>query len=439
MKRDKRWAPVACAIALWTCTAASSWATDGYFSHGYGMRAKGMGGASSAVTGDAYGGANNPASMVDAGDQLEVGVDWFRPTRSAERSGAALAPLNGSVSSGSRDFFIPEIAYSHRLRPDLAVGVTVYGNGGMNTDYAQGSFQCPNAQFQFGPANMLCGSGRLGVDLSQLIVAPTLAWAFSPGQSLGLAPQLAYQRFKLDGAQLFGVNSTDPSHVSNTGYDTSTGLGLRVGYLAAINEQLQVGASYAMRIHMSAFSSYAGLFPEHGRFDLPPNIALGLAFKPYAALLLALDYKRIDYSGLSSVGNPSTNFFQAPLGAPNGPGFGWQDVNTVKFGVEWQADPVWVIRGGFAHASNPVQARDVTFNILAPGVVQDQFTAGFSRTFGPGQTLTVAVMHAPERSVSGASLLNPLFQSQGAPAGAAGTETIRLREDSIGLAWAWQL
>ncbi|MDE3010360.1 MAG: outer membrane protein transport protein [Pseudomonadota bacterium] len=439
MKQDKRWLLVACAVALEMGGAARSWATDGYFSHGYGMRAKGMGGASAAVTGDAYGGANNPATMVEAGEQLEIGVDWFRPVRSADRSGAALAPLNGSVSSGSQDFFIPEIAYSHRLRQDLAMGVTVYGNGGMNTDYPQGSFQCPNARFQFGPANMLCGSGRLGVDLSQLIVAPTLAWKFAPGQSLGLAPQLAYQRFKIDGAQLFGMNSSDPAHVSNGGYDSSTGLGLRLGYLAEINERLKVGVSYGMRIHMSPFSSYSGLFPEQGRFDLPPNITVGLSFKPTTALLLALDYKRIDYSGLAAVGNPSTNFFRAQLGAPNGPGFGWQDVNTLKLGVEWQVNPQWVLRGGLAHASNPVQARDVTFNILAPGIVQDQFTAGFSRSFGPDQTLTVALMHAPERSVSGASLLNPLFQSQGAPANAAGTETVRLREDSLGLAWTWQL
>ena len=42
-------------------------ATDGYFPHGYGMKAKGMGGASVAMADDSFGGANNPASMVFAG------------------------------------------------------------------------------------------------------------------------------------------------------------------------------------------------------------------------------------------------------------------------------------------------------------------------------------------------------------------------------------
>lgn len=35
-------------------------ATNGYFSHGYGLKAKGMGGAATAMAIDAMGGANNP-------------------------------------------------------------------------------------------------------------------------------------------------------------------------------------------------------------------------------------------------------------------------------------------------------------------------------------------------------------------------------------------
>ena len=60
-------------------------ATDGYFSHGYGMKSKGRGGASTAMATDAFGGAVNPATMVWAGDRLDAGIDWFSPKRSAHR------------------------------------------------------------------------------------------------------------------------------------------------------------------------------------------------------------------------------------------------------------------------------------------------------------------------------------------------------------------
>ncbi len=62
-------------------------ATDGYYPHGYGMKAKGMGGASVAMADDAYGGANNPASMVWAGSRFDIGVDLFSPRRDISRSG----------------------------------------------------------------------------------------------------------------------------------------------------------------------------------------------------------------------------------------------------------------------------------------------------------------------------------------------------------------
>ena len=39
----------------------------GYFTHGYGIKAQGRGGASIAFTDDAFGGANNPATMAFAG------------------------------------------------------------------------------------------------------------------------------------------------------------------------------------------------------------------------------------------------------------------------------------------------------------------------------------------------------------------------------------
>ena len=115
----------ACAVAL---APFAAHATDGYFAHGYGMKAKGRGGASTAMTGDAFGGANNPATMVWAGDRLDVGVDWFSPKREASRSGSA-AGLDGSAKSGSENFLIPEFGYNRMLSPMTSLGVTVASPG----------------------------------------------------------------------------------------------------------------------------------------------------------------------------------------------------------------------------------------------------------------------------------------------------------------------
>jgi len=420
------------AVLAMACGVAA--ATDGYFSHGYGMKSLGMGGASVTRTDDAFGGANNPAEMVFAAERFDVGVNWFRPTRSAARSGAAIPPLNGAVDSDSKNFFIPEIAYNHMLQPDLSVGVTIYGNGGMNTDYPQGNFQCPTPAGTFAPANMLCGQGRLGVDLEQLIVAPTLAYKLAPDHALGVAPLLAYQRFKIEGVQAFSQLSSDAASLTNQGYASATGVGVRIGYLGRFSEMLSLGASYASKTSMGKFDKYKGLFANQGEFDIPAHFAIGASLHPVRQWTIALDYERILYSGVGSVGNPSTN--QAPLGSAGGPGFGWGDVGVWKLGAEYALQPDLILRAGYNKSDNPIQARDVTFNILAPGVVQDHFTMGFTYGMGPGSEVTMAYMYAPKKTVTGASLFNGLFAPPAGPPNAGGSESISLGESSLGIAWS---
>jgi long-chain fatty acid transport protein len=409
---------------------SSAMATDGYFSHGYGMKANGMGGVATALAQDSFGGANNPASMVWAGSRFDIGLDWFSPVRSAERSGAGFATLNGKVDSGSENFFIPELGYNRMMRDDLSLGVSVYGNGGMDTNYPQGNFNCGA-----GAANMLCGSGNLGVDLTQLIVAPTLSYKLSPQHSVGVSPLLGYQRFKAYGLQAFDNApgfppfTGSPGNVTNRGYDSAYGAGLRVGYMGRLSDAVTIGASYSTKVYMSKFKKYSGLFADEGAFDIPSNYSVGVAFMPNAAWTIALDYGRINYSGIASVGNPSLPV--APLGAANGPGFGWADVNVLKIGAAWRINDSWTLRAGYNHSDNPISPADVTFNILAPGVMKDHYTAGFTWATSQDSELTGALMIAPRQSVSGSSLFNGVLG-----AGAAGNETISMRETSLGLAWS---
>jgi long-chain fatty acid transport protein len=410
--------------------ASSAFATNGYFPHGYGIRAKGMGGASVAMTEDSMGGANNPAGMVWVGSRVDVGMDLFSPRRDATRSDAGFPTLNGSVDSDSKHFLVPELGYNRMLGSDMSVGITVYGNGGMNTNYPQGDFNCGG-----GPANMLCGSGNLGVDLMQLVVAPTIAYKLNSQHSVGASLLLGYQQFKAYGLQAFDNApgfppfTGAPGSVTNNGYARSHGFGIRLGYLGRLSNSLTVGAAFAPKMNMSRFDAYKGLFADNGDFDIPGHYALGLAFTPTPAVTVALDYQRINYSGVGSVGNPSS--VQAPLGAPGGPGFGWKDINVVKLGVQWRATNAWTLRAGYNRGDNPVSGADVTFNILAPGVMKQHYTAGFSWAMNASDELSGSLMLAPRQSVSGASLFNAVMGP-----GAGGNETVRMRQTAIGLAWS---
>jgi long-chain fatty acid transport protein len=258
------------------------------------------------------------------------------------------------------------------------------------------------------------------------VLAPTVAYKLNDRHAIGVSALLVHQQFKADGLQAFSQMSSDGTKLTNNGFDTSNGLGLRLGYFGKLNDKVSIGASYSPKISMSKFSDYAGLFAAQGKLDIPENYSVGAAFQATPDVMLAVDYQRINYSGVASIGNPSTN--RAPLGAANGPGFGWKDIGVIKLGVQWQATPKLALRAGYNKSQNPVTANDVTFNILAPGVITTHVTLGGTYALSPSTEMTVAYMHAPRQSVTGGSLLF----------GPTVSETIGMSQNSLGLQVGWK-
>jgi long-chain fatty acid transport protein len=438
-----------CAAIAAAFAPGLAFATDGYYADGYGIKGKGRAGTGTAMATDAFGGANNPASMVFVGNRIDFGVDLFSPRREAARTGGNIG-IDGQAESDSNYFLIPEFGYNKMINPNMSLGVTVYGNGGMNTDYPGGQIPdasaCNAAGGGFnpnpGPYNLLCGNGSLGVDLMQLIIAPTLAYKFTPNHAFGISPLIGIQSFAAEGLQAFGGFSTSPNDLTNKGHDTSYGYGVRVGWFGRMSDAVSLGAAYSTKIYMTEFDKYKGLFAEQGGFDMPENYSVGIAFKATPKLTVLADYRRINYSDVPSVGNPSGDLLQCAggnqafcLGGASGAGFGWQDVNVYKIGFEYQYDREITLRAGYSRNDNPIRAQDVTINILAPGVIEDHVALGFTYTTKSGGELTMFYMHAFENSVTGSSLFNSFPLPPGA---SAGTETIKMYQDSIGIAYGWK-
>jgi len=434
----------ALAIVGLASISSAALATNGYFSHGYGIKAKGMAGAATAMSIDTMGGANNPASMVWVGDRLDVGVDWFRPIRSAKRVGSNGGGANDfDQDSDTNNFFVPEFGYNKMLSNTLSLGVTVYGNGGMNSDYSGNTNSqagCTGAGSTALTLNGLCGPGELGVNLEQLIIAPTLAYKINDKHSIGVSPLIGYQKFQINGVGGFAQISTDPSNLTNNKADDAFGFGVRVGWQGHITDTVTLGAAYSSKIYMQKFDKYKGLFANQGDFDIPENFNVGVAWKATPGLTLALDYQRINYGGVDAIANSSQQPGCTPnppagpataascLGGSNGIGFGWDSINVWKLGMEYQVSKALTLRAGYNHGDNPIGSSDVTFNILAPGVVKDHVTLGMTYAVSPNSELSVAYMHAFEESVSGAP--NPTYFNVG------GTDTIKMYQDSLGVAYS---
>ncbi len=419
-------------------------ATNGYFAHGYGMTAKGMGGAATAMAKDTFGGANNPASMVWVGDRMDIGVDLFMPDRTSSRQGSTGfgGVYDGKVDSDSNYFAVPEFGYNMMLGEKMSLGVTVYGNGGMNTDYngtLAGGAGAPAFAPSCGgaPSNLLFGCGKLGVDLMQLVIAPTFAYKVNANNSIGISPLFGYQRFKVDGLQAFdemGFTSST-GNVTNKGYDNSTGWGIRVGWMGKVSDTVTLGAAYSSRMRMSAFDKYKGLFAEGGDFDIPENYNIGIAVKATPSTTLAFDIQQINYADVKSIANGVSNSLVAPpangLGSTGGSGFGWRDMTVFKLGVEHEYSRSLTLRAGYNYGKSPVRngsIDDVTFNILAPAVVEKHLTLGATWMLASKDEVTVSYMHAFSNAVTGPSVTSLL--------GVGGTETLTMSQNSLGIAYS---
>lgn len=398
-------------------------ATDGYFAHGYGVKSQGMGGVGIALPQDALAAAANPAGFGLVGDRVDFGMTWFRPQREAKISGN----LGGSAVNGTYDandtenFIIPDFGYNRTITPEVSLGITVHGHGGMNTDYNK--------------VIPLLGNTRAGVDLAQLFITPTAAWKVTQNQTVGVAINLAYQRFEAKGLQNFdnAMYSKYPGKVTNNGHDSSYGAGIHIGWIGQFNDTVTLGATYQSKTYMSKFDKYKGLFAEGGDFDIPASYGVGVAVKATPAFTVAADIQRIEYSDIDAVGNSISELTQYgnQLGSSKGPGFGWCDVTTVKLGASYAWNKNLTVRAGYNYSSQPIRKSETLFNILAPGIVQDHVTLGATWTLPNKAELSFAYMHAFEENVNGNNAI---------PAGFGGGEAnLKMYQDSLGIAYGWQL
>ena len=407
-------------------------ATDGYFSLAYGTQNKGMAGAgiawykNSLING-------NPASLVKLGGQYQFGVNMFSPNREYTVTGNpsmmdgtfGLAP--GTVESDSKMFFMPTFGANWMLNEKSSFSVAMYGNGGMNTDYAPkngvGTFGAPDK--------------RTGVDLGQMFLNLSYAYQVSEKHSFGVTVIAAYQYFEAKGLEQFGNfgMSSDPTKLTDNGHDSALGMGFKLGYLGQLTEKLSVGASYQTMVYMSEFDDYAGLFAEQGDFDIPSTWTVGLAYEANEDWLFAADFKRINYTDIPAVSNNMN--FTSLLGNDSGSGFGWEDINVYKVGAEYAGIDTWTLRAGYSHCDQPIQESEVMFNILAPGVMQDHITLGCSKVLSDkGNALHFAFVYAPESSVKG---YNPMdFDAEQAMLGKmVPNQTIEIKMSQIELEIAY--
>lgn len=465
---------VAVALAFGTGLPAAH-ATNGYMSHAYSPAAKGLAGAGeAALPQDAMAIVGNPAGITRVGRRLDVGLALFSPSREYDGTdltapGINIAPVGSSLTGGNVEsemnyFFVPNFGYTHPIDNVSSVGVAVFGNGGMNTDYrAKDTFMGVGTYGGNDPVNNFfgLGDGDAGVNLEQLGISIGYARDLTDAFSIGVSGLIGYQKFEAKGlgafagftetftqavlANGFGAiadGSARPGSLTNRGDDSAWGYAFQIGALWDVNPMFSVGLSYRTKMYMEEFDKYSDLFADDGDFDIPAVGTIGLAFRPNEQLTLAFDIQHIWYGDIDAIANTNqlaercdafNTFGNAAnfdsrycLGGSKGAGFGWDDMTVFKFGVQYALNDEWTLRAGYSYADQLIDGREVAFNALAPAVIKHHFTLGGTWKVRDNYELTFWGMYAPEESVSGPGA----FTTGSSP-------EIKMSQYELGVNFAW--
>lgn len=444
--RDRREARLrsgsaAALMLLWV--AGNAAASNGMNAPGTGAVQLGMAGAGTAMASDAAATLRNPAAGAWLGDSrtAELGIaipdGGYRAGPLGENSAFGLLDLKpGRNTSVTGVFPIPSFARNWRLDDQNAVGWGVSASGlkalsdggaatlarGVPTLDARcdGDFGGGKPLSAISDPSGLCGRNgtTLGVDLTQVLVSAHWAYRLTPELAVGIAPVLAAQRIEVRGLGAFAAFSNFPDHTTNRGLDYSYGGGARFGMLWELGYGIGIGAAYQTKLYQTDFDKYRGAIIG-GSLDFAPVINLGMQFHLIEGHRLLLDYEQVRYGDIRPLANQvepqrftdrcfvprlitrnqeNPPALDACLGAPRGPGFGWDTIDVYKIGYQGSHDRLtW--RAGFSWGGNPVVRDQALSKIFAPAITDRHAAVGLSWKLSPRLDLGWALTYAIQNTI----------------------------------------
>lgn len=217
-----------------------------------------------------------------------------------------------------------------------------------------------------------------------------------------------------------------------TGKTKATGLAGKIGFTYKATPALTIGGTYHSKTSLGDMDGSAGVsfnvnvdtgmaaggaasgtfaamtIPVSGKisvvdFQWPETIGLGVAYQASDKVLLAVDYKRINWADVMK-DFKMTFVADATQANPLAAGFAgttlnammyqnWDDQDVFIIGLSYKATDALTLRGGMNIANNPVP--DQFMNPLFPAIEKKHFTLGLGYALNVSSDVNFSLQHAP--------------------------------------------
>ena len=354
-----------CAAALSALATPHAGATNGDQMLGLSAVQNGMAGAVVAAPQDATTVLVNPAGMATLpikDVRFDLGVGFLNPPRR----------VNG-MDSDSNLYMMPAGAVNFRVNDSLSLGMGLGGLSGMGVDFADTAAA---------PGNQAI------VTTKQFFkVAPGFAYRVNDQLSVGATVNLNYQSLALSNPAF-----TLPQ---SQGF----GWGVTAGLVWRFNDAWQVGAAWSSKQRMQELEWNTNAGKISLRMDAPQTLAVGLAWRPAAGLLIEGDFKQIWFSkvlGVVPINRPAG--YSGPV--PPMLNFGWSNQTVLAVGVQKDIGDSMQLRAGLNYGKSPIGPEDVNANIGSLAVVEKHLSIGLTRRFSSKVMGSLSWVHAFNNSVT---------------------------------------
>jgi len=391
----------------------------GHMMQGIGAFNMSMGGAATGQALDINGALQWNSAAISKFDKtvitLDVGLMFSSPTLYSTVP-SVNGPVSGSTDSELGPAPLPSLAVVFgRENSRHTFGVSMFGVSGFGVDFPESEtnpINFPQDQGGFGHV-------KSGYMLMQIGV--TYSFAITDKLSIGIEPVFNYEALKVHPNPL-----SEPSLIKgypNSDKATAVGFGGQVGLYYGSDEGIKLGISYKTPQYFGSFT-FKNTYVDGSeapdtefKMNFPAIFSAGVGYSK-GFLDLALDYRRVFYSGTE--GFEAKGWVFGENGYPTGAvaGFGWENMNIVSAGVQLKALPFLPVRVGYTYNSNPIDPDLVMFSIPATAVIKHAIQVGLGVNIGEKVVINAAYHHGMSAGKTSGPLLHPMLISENNPYGA---------------------
>jgi long-chain fatty acid transport protein len=445
--------------------AGSAFATNGMNLEGYGPIATGMGGASMAYDNGTAAVMNNPATLGlgAQGNRLDLAIGMLGPDVSSSAGpftassggdsylmpaigwtkkdgaltyGAALFAQGGMGTEYSATSFLSagsglaprsELGVGRLIAP-LAFEMNDKLTIGGSLDFVWAMMDLKMAmsgQQFFDMMGMPAAMGGIGAGHTYGEVSGGMMGAFQDYmQGTNLSGRNPTSAIAFTGVNWGSFDFSDDNKY--TGKTKATGWAGKIGFTYKVSPALTLGGTYhsqtslgdmegdatvSFNVPLSAgFGGGSTTIPLSGKikvvdFQWPETIGFGMAYQANDKLMIAADYKRINWADVMK------NFKMTFTADATQPGmaaaFGglsmdatmkqnWKDQDVIQVGISYKVSEPLTLRAGVNVANNPIP--DTFMNPLFPAIEKSHYTLGVGYAMSKVSDVNMSIQHAPSVS-----------------------------------------